>query len=425
MEEHLLCVQKVFIYSCARGTINGNDWTDGGAIMDLYTVAISNLRRRKMKTLLVAFGLIVGVSATVALLGIVRGMRLELGDRLDELGANIVILPHSEGANLDYGGVHSVDVAFNTEMLTEDDLPTIDTIPERKNIYMIQPKLVGTAEADGRKALLVGADTRQEFSMKPWLSLAQRLPGSDPALAGLPDNGVYLGAGAAILLEKQAGDDLLINNERFRVFGILTRTGAQEDGLIFMRLPTAQRLLGRPGELTMIEIAAHCNFCPVEEMVMQLSDVLPNARVTALRQAALIRAETIDRFYAFGLVLCGIILFVAALSVMVTTLTSVSERTREIGIFRSIGFRSSHIASIILLETVMVSFFAGVMGYLAGIALAGLFGPYLVGMDISITWQTDVLGLALLMSTGLAALSSLYPAIKAARLNPAEALRFM
>lgn len=398
--------------------------------MDLYTIAFSNLKRRKIKALLVAFGLVIGVASVVALLSIVTAMRLELGDRLDEFGANIVVLPRSEGTELTYGGVHSVDVSFTTETLTEADLPLIDTIPERKSINIIQPKLVGAVDVAGTTALLVGGNTRLEFSLKPWFSLKEydRLPAGSAAnlaLLDLPEDGVLLGAAAARTLDVSAGDDIVLDNESFFVYGVLNQTGNAEDGLIFAALPSVQRLLGRPGELSMIEIAAYCNFCPVEEAVAQLSDVLPNARVTALRQAALIREETITRFYSFGLVLSGIVLFVTALTVMVTTLTAVNERTREIGIFRAIGFRSSHVATIILLETLMVSLMAGVLGYLAGFGTARVFGPFLARMDVTVAWNYDTLIMSVLLSMALAALSSLYPAVKAAKLDPAEALRFI
>ncbi len=284
--------------------------------MDLYTIAFNNLKRRKVKALLIGFGLTVGISSVVALLGIVHGMRLELGDRLDEFGPNIVVLPRAEEASLTYGGVHAVDVAFNTEKLTEDDLPRIDTIPERKSINIIQPKLIGAVDAAGRNVLVVGGDTRLEFSLKPWFSLETQagLPPEsveDLTLLELPADGVILGAVAARNLEKNAGDEIYLNNERFFVYGVLKHTAAQEDGLMFITLPAAQRLLGRPGELSMIEIAAYCNFCPVEEAVAQLSDVLPGARVTALRQAALIREETITRFYSS--VLCYAVLFCSSL----------------------------------------------------------------------------------------------------------------
>ncbi|EEG78186.1 ABC transporter permease [Dethiobacter alkaliphilus] len=397
--------------------------------MDLYTIAFSNLKRRKVKALLVALGLIIGVASVVALLSIVEAMRLELGDRLDEFGANIVILPQAEGTQLTYGGVHTVDVSYNTESLTEDDLPKIDTIPERKSINIIQPKLVGAVEAGDKPALLVGGDISQEATLKPWFSLAEYAgapeePVPDLAFWELPEDGVLLGSATARALEKSAGDTILLNDKQFMVYGVFNQTGGQEDGLIFTALPTAQRLLGRPGQLSMIEIAAYCNFCPVEEAVAQLSDVLPNARVTALRQAALIREETIDRFYSFGLILSSVILFVTVLTVLVTTLTSVNDRTREIGIFRAIGFRSSHVAAIVVLEAVLISFLAGAVGYIAGLALARLFGPFLAGMQVTIDWNSQTLAMSVLLSAALAAVSSLYPAVKAARLDPAEALRF-
>lgn len=399
--------------------------------MSIFQIAINNLKRRKVKMAFLVVGLVVGVATAVALYSVVEGMRSELGDRMDEFGANIVITPRAEGIELNYGGAHVSEVSFDIEMLTEQDLPKIREIPDGESINIISPKLVGAVTANGQKALLVGVDTKREFTMKPWFSLREqngvasggRL--TDLALLDVPEDGVLLGAGAARSFGKKVGDTLSVNGRAFTVTGVLNELGSQEDGLIYGNLLVTQELLGRPGEFSMIEVSAYCNFCPIEDIVMQLTEVLPNGRVTALRQAALVREETIDRFSSFGFALSGVVLLIAALVVLVTMISSVNERTREIGIFRAIGFRRVHIIEIIVLEALIVSILGGLIGFAVGNGIARYAGPYLAQMQVNVPWNSQLILPSVMLSAALAVLASLYPALKAAKLDPVEALRFI
>ena len=400
--------------------------------MELYQIALNNLKRRWKKMLFLLLGLVVGVTTVVGVLTIVGAMRLELGDRIDEFGANIVITPLARGAALNYGGMNISELTFGVERLTEADLPKIDTIKDRELINIISPKIVGavdTGDKGGQKALLVGVETRREFTQKPWFSLREQAglaAGENPgslSLLDVPADGLVVGSAAARALRVAAGDRLTLNGRLFQVFGVLQETGGREDGVIYANLAVVQDLLGRPGEFSLIEISAYCNLCPVEEFAAQLTAVLPNARVTPLRQAALYRAETIDRFSSFGYALSALVLLVAALIVMTTMLSAVAERTRETGIFRAIGFRKAHIMKIIFMEAGLVSFLGGLLGYLSGSAVALLAGPYLAQLQGAVALRTDLILPAVLLSVALAVLASIYPALRVAGLEPAEALR--
>ncbi len=399
--------------------------------MSIIQIALNNLKRRKTRMAFLLVGLVVGVATVVALFSIVQAMRLELGDRLDEFGANVIITPRSEGMELNYGGTHVSEVSFNVQSLTEDDLPKIREIPDGDSINIISPKLVGAVIANGQNALLVGVDTKREFTMKPWFTLQEQTdlaygqkPG-DLSLLDIPKDSLLLGSGAARAFGVQAGETITVNSRKFKVFGVLNELGAEEDGLVYGNLLVVQGLLGRPGEFSLIEVAAYCNFCPVEEIVAQINDVLPNGQATALRQAALIREETIDRFSSFGIALSGVVLLIAALVVLTTMLSSVNERTREIGIFRAIGFRQLHVVQIILLEAMMVSVVGGLTGFIVGNAVARSAGPFLAQMNVSVPWNTEMILPSVMLAAGLSVTASIYPALKAARLDPVEALRFI
>jgi putative ABC transport system permease protein len=395
--------------------------------MNIFHISLNNLKRRKVQAVFLMLGLVVGVATVVAVFSIVAAMRLELGDRIDEFGANAMILPHSREVELQYGGSFVSNVAIDMQSLTEEDVPKIFESSVALFINIVSPKLIGAVTTGEQKALLVGVETQREFTQKPWFSLGEQVPGEpvDLSLLDLPEDGLLLGTSAAGALNKEVGDPLTLNGETFYVHGILNPKGTEEDGLIYTNLPAAQALLGRPGELSMIEVSAYCNMCPIDEIVAGLGEALPDSRVIALRQAALFREETIDRFSAFGFALSGVVLLIAALVVLTTMLAAVNERTREIGIFRALGFRRVHILQIIFLEAGLVSLLGGSLGYLAGSGLAVAAGPALVQLQGSIPWRPDLFLPAVLLSLLLALLASAYPALKAARLDPAEALRFM
>ena len=376
-------------------------------------------------------GLVVGVATVVAFLSITQAMHKDLGNRIDEFGANAIILPKSEGTQVHFGNTVVSDLTFDMQDLTMDDIPEIYLSSVSEYINIVSPKLVGAVVMGEQKALIVGVETRKEFTQKPWFSLFSQegietgeKPG-DLALLDVPDDGIVVGYSAAEAMNLKAGDQLMIDKKPFRVFGILNEMGSEEDGLVYANLRVVQEILNRPGALSMIEISAYCNYCPIEEIAMGLAEALPHSRVTPLRQAALFREETIAQFSAFGLALSSMVLLVAALMVLTTMLSSINERTREIGIFRAIGFRRIDIIKIIFIEVAAVSVFGGLIGFSLGSFAARYGGPFLAQLQGEIPLQFNLLLPAILLSTGLAVLGCTYPAIKAAQLDPAEALRFI
>ncbi|QUH25620.1 ABC transporter permease [Serpentinicella alkaliphila] len=399
--------------------------------MNIFQIAFSNLKRRKIKMLFLMMGLVVGVATVVAFQSIILGMNLDLGNRIDELGANVVIIPRSEGFEAHYGGTMVSDVTFDAQELTLDDIPNIYASSVAEYINIVSPKLVGAVKIEGKNTLIVGVETKKEFMQKPWFSLKEQVdlkPGestADLGLIELPEDNVIVGTTAAKALNLEIGDLVKLNDQSFRVFGVLNELGSEEDGLIYANLSVVQNLLDKPNELSMIEVSAYCNYCPIEEIAMGLEEAIPNGRVISMRQAALFREETIEKFSKFGYALSGMVLLIAALVVLTTMVSSVNERTREIGIFRAVGFRKIHIIKILFLEIGMISALGGTIGYLIGIVVARYAGPYLAQISGEIPFQFGWFLPVVLTSIGLSILISLYPALKAARLDPAEALRFI
>lgn len=395
--------------------------------MSIFQIALDNLKRRKIKTIFLIIALALGVAMVVAMNSIVEAMRLELGNELDKFGPNIVITPRYQGQEMYYGGT----LTFDVKPLTESDIPIIGTIQDKESINIVSPKLVGEVTLFDSSVLIVGMDNKKEFNMKPWFSLKDlygSAPGeelADPADLSLPDNGLILGSKVAQVYGASAGDTMTVNGQEFMVFGILEEFGSEEDGLVFANLPVVQKLLGCEGIYSMIEVSGFCNFCPIEDMASQMTEVLPNARVTALRQAALVREETINRFETFGKIFSVVALLLTVLYVITSMLSSVNERTLEIGIFSAIGFRRFVIIRLIMLEAIIVSLAGGLIGFFAGNAIARIAGPVLAGIQVKVPLDSQMLLPAIALSVVISVLSSIYPAYRAANLDPIEALRFI
>ena len=170
----------------------------------------------------------------------------------------------------------------------------------------------------------------------------------------------------------------------------------------------------------MVEVAALCSNCPIEKIVHQLTGVLPGTKVTAMQQVVKNRMSAMDRFRAFSYILAAMIVAIEALVVFVTMMGSVNARTREIGIFRALGFRRRHVTNLILLEAGLASLVAGALGYLAGM-LRELrrCAAARRRRRLTLAWVPAVAGRrrVSLALTGCA-LASLYPALHASRLDP-------
>ena len=207
------------------------------------------------------------------------------------------------------------------------------------------------------------------------------------------------------------------------VTGILRETGSQDDDLLIASLPTAQILLDKPGLISLVEVAALCGDCPVEEMVEQIAAVLPEAKVGAIQQVVKSRLHAIEQFQVFAFGVAVVVILIGALVVFVTMMGSVNERTREIGIFRALGFRRAHVAQLILIEAATVSLLAGVLGYLAGMLATGMLLPVLAEAHAQLVWDGTLAAGSLLLAVLVGTLASIYPALHASRLDPTTALR--
>lgn len=362
-------------------------------------------------------GLVIGIATIVTLLSITESMSKDIEDRLNRFGANIVMVPKSENLSLSYGGINVGSVNYGVTEFDESKMPEIRDIKNSKNLGIIAPKVMGAAKVNGRDVLLMGVDFEQEMALKTWWQFDGTFPKKK--------NDLLIGSEVASTFNLSVGDLLTFSDRQFRVSAVLLSTGASEDSVIIADLHEAQKVLGKEGKISMVEIAAFCRGCPITEITLQIAEKFPGAKVTALKQAVMSKMQSIEMFRSFSLGISVLVIFIGALLVLVTMMGSVNERTREIGIFRAIGFRRGHVMQIILLEAMIVGLAGGIIGFIGGNGIAWAVIPLVIKNGVFAGINASMGGMSILLSISLSLLASLYPAHKASSLDPSEALRVL
>lgn len=385
--------------------------------MKLYHISLNNLRRRKGKMAFLVLGLVVGIATIVTLLSVTESMSRNIEERLNQFGANIVMAPKTENLSLSYGGITVGGISYETVEFDESRLALIREIKNRENLGIIAPKVLGSVVVDGKTALLMGVDYEAEFALKTWWQWEGKLPEKPGE--------ILLGFETARVFSRNAGDTILLGPGRnpYLVAAVLHPTGAAEDHVILGDLHEIQKILGKEGKVSLVEVAAFCRGCPISEMVLQIAGQFPEAKVSALKQVMMSKMQSIEIMKNFGFGIAVLVLFVGSLVVFITMMGSVNERIREIGIFRAIGFRQGHVMQIVLLEALLVGFLGGLLGYLIGSGTAWAAIPFVIPEGSFAGMNLAVGGLALLLGVTLSLLASLYPAWRAGTLDPSEALR--
>ncbi|MBU2493273.1 MAG: FtsX-like permease family protein [Bacteroidetes bacterium] len=384
--------------------------------MNLYNIAIHSLKRKKSKTAFLIIGLVLAVSSVVTLITVSEIVNRSVATNLDEFGANIVISPKSDELSLNYGGLTVGGVSISNNQLKNEDILSIKKIKNKDNISIIAPKLLNTTNIEGKKSLVAGINVNEELKLKKWWKvIGKKSISKSEALVGLK---------IKEKLNIRLDQIIKINSREFTVVGIIEETGSQDDSMIFINLDEAQSVFNQEEKLSLIEVAALCYDCPIEEIVTQTSNQLPLADVTAIRQTIESKMTAIHSFEHFSFGLSMVILIISMLIVFTNVNASVSERTAEIGVFKAIGFTRNNITTIIIFEVFLSSLIAGVIGYVIGIYASRVIAPIL-SMNSSLNVEINIytLIIATFLSLIIGVLSSLYPVYRANKLDPTVAFR--
>ena len=382
-----------------------------------------------------------GIISVVGLYYVSASVGESLEQKLTAYGANILIRPHSESLNVSYGGFSMGNLSYSVQQLNSVEVRKgIMSIELNERISSIAPKLLETAEIDGKEFAVVGVDWVDELKMKTYWYIdttdhAAKGHGhgasesTEPVLDGLDfdaefgRNDIIAGNTAAKLLGLEKGEEAEISGSVFNVAGVLAPMGTDEDRLVFMDIGALQELKGKPGEVTFVEVSALCAGCPIEDIVAQIKGALPDVDVSAMQNVVKQRMFTVNFVQSLVLIISAVILVIACFMLAVFMMASVSERKSEIGILRSMGYSRAKIFFLFSFESLVIGAFSGVFGFAAGYYTAG---KILQKMELAdgatIFFEPAHLLLCVVVVSLVSVTASLIPAFKAARTEPASAI---
>lgn len=369
--------------------------------MNLFTLALRNLRHRPLRTGLTVLGIAVAVGCALSLLALSRGVHDAAGDGLDEIGGDLIVM--SKTAPSLFSG-----------FIPENVLGRIGAIP---GVTRVSGALVAFAPSERGNSVLTFGWPDGSFLWKKVPLREGRVPAAGERHVAV------LGATAASVLGKKLDDELDLFGQTFRVVGIAGYASGVNRSLALVPLADLQEASYRQRQVTIAHV--------------KVEDAGDRADLARIRDAiaatgnvvAAPPAEVIDHDRTFvvleaaSLAAAIIAAFVSALNVVTALAMATQERTREIGIFSAIGWSSGRIMQSIVIEGVALWAIGCALGVALSFAVASA-APYIPVIGRLIAFRTGALivpvaGAALV----LCVLGALLPAWRAARMRPAEALR--
>jgi putative ABC transport system permease protein len=399
-------------------------------LVEHWRIALGALRANWFRAVLTALGVVIGVASLVAVAAVSAGAQKEVQDSIRRLGANVVLVD-GEFISIGTGQSATERTITPADVAAISDLPMVTAVAPHQDIESL------TVSA-GRNQT-----TTRLFGITPTYSdiynqTAQQGRLISPADVDFGRSVMVLGLDAQARLFPSGnaiGETVRVGSHEFEVIGIQSRKGklADEnlDNRIFVPLPLVLRvLLGGPNTKSVgVRVRSEGEIETAQDEIAALlrdQHNLPPSYADDFStedQAAIVkeaqRATTTFRVLTFAL--GGIALLVGGIGIMNMMLVSVRERTREIGIRKSVGADPWTVQAQFLIEAIVLSSLGGLAGALAGIGVTRLIGA-LAGWETLIDPPSVVVALAVALAVGL--FFGFYPARRAARLDPVAALRY-
>ncbi|WP_265101208.1 ABC transporter permease [Methanobacterium lacus] len=238
------------------------------------------------------------------------------------------------------------------------------------------------------------------------------------------NNEVIIGKTAAQEMNKTVGDNISISNNTFKITGIYETGNFMDDRGIVMSLDSLQSLTNKTGEVSLIIVKAN-NGTDATSLATKIQNNYPNELTTSTSLSGMDRMNNgLDVINSGSWAVSLLAMLVGGIIVIITMLKAVAERTREIGVLRAVGWTQKRIIAMIMGESIVLSFIAIFVGLVIGVGIVELLSTTNILRGImpafSIFLFLKGIGVALLLGI----LGGIYPAYRASRLSPTEALRY-
>lgn len=398
-----------------------------------FNLALRALQRNKMRSTLTMLGIVIGVGAVVAMVGIGNGAKSQVEAQIATLGQNVILIfPGS----VTTGGVQSGSGGVGTLKL-EDAKAIEEEVPD---VLAVSPGIRASSQlgyGNQNWATSVSGESPEYFEIRQWdITSGAGFTEQDVRAAGKV---AVIGATVARQLfgeEDPIGQIMRVRNVPFQIIGVLRAKGTSvmgtdQDDIVIVPYTTVMKRLSGTTNLRMISVQ-----CASEDrttaVVQNITDLMrqrhrlgpdrENDFMVRSQQEIAEMATATSRVLRLLLgAIASVSLIVGGIGIMNIMLVSVTERTREIGIRIALGAHGADILSQFLIEAVTLSSLGGILGILIGLGTSALLSRFAGWPTLT---SVDAIAVAFLFSAAVGVFFGLYPAKKAAALDPIDALRY-
>ena len=415
----------------------------------ILRTAIGSLGVNRLRAALALLGIVIGVASVVTLMSIGRGIQAEIMSSIESLGTNLLLVSFGGSPFRDLSGESSFRIARPLTLADAEALSDPELTPSVKAVAA-QMRTGGQIAARGNRASVEILGVTSDYLQVRDLSMLSGIFIASTHVAN-KDEVVVLGSALAESLfgfRDPVGQPVRLNARRFTVIGVLQREGQSQDGSFYGFLDWFDRQVMVPVTTAYYRLDRRSGQgVVVEQIYVQAasSDVVDAAfneirtvlrlrhritedddfTITSQREAIEALAGAVDAFVVFLGAIAGVSLLVGGIGIMNIMLVSVVERTREIGIRKAMGAKRRDILLQFVFEAVLLTVSGGVLGILLGMGVSALVSG--VSLGEGATLQTvvsgDIATLAVAVSAAVGLFFGIYPASRASRLRPIEALR--
>lgn len=393
--------------------------------IESFKIAVRALNANKIRALLTMLGIIIGVSSVILLVSIGTGVKDDLIGQFEGLGSNLLYVMPGNYEEMMSGGMGG---GGTPPMMKSFKIEDVHFVQDRIEGAIVVPYIESSVRlslgANEIGATLAASDGNVGKVMK--VTLESGRPVNPAEVAGSARVAVI---GSTIREKLFAGRDPIghefyVNGERFKVIGLQEKVGGvsgQQDSMVMMPYTTAQRVLASQDiTMMMAKVEDPENITLVQAQIRQVLRPLMGSDFSVFSQdqmSGMIGSILGTLTYMLAGI-AGIALLVGGIGIMNIMLVSVSERTREIGIRKAVGARTHDIMVQFVIEAMLLSVSGGVIGIAIGVG-----GAFLLDAVVPTSITGWAVALAFFFSAGTGIFFGVYPAWKAAQLDPIEALR--
>jgi putative ABC transport system permease protein len=406
---------------------------------EIFRMAIDSLRSHKLRSFLTILGIVIGVMTVIGMVSIIQGLNKSFLSELQSAGSDVIIITKNE--NVQMGRMSEEqrtrkDLTFEDAQAVEKEAPLVRAVAVSIYVSPFEAIEVKYQSAKNDSAMVIGMNDKWPVVMSLYLPRLGRF---------ITDGEVSRNARVCVLGSELAdvlfpmttpvGKEIRVGPEAFTVVGVLAKRGQMfgqsRDNFVGLPITTLMKYFRYEKDgLEIIAVPRQSGM--LGETIEQISSVLRQRRKVPYGKpndfAVMTQDTMVDLYnqltgaaYLVMIVISSIGLLVGGIGVMNIMLVSVKERTREIGIRKAIGARSGDILKQFLIEAIFLTGVGGILGVLAGFAIA-LIVKAATPLPATVSPWSVVLGLSVSVAIGL--FFGIFPAQKAAHMDPIESLRY-